>query len=69
MHAKYGWYRYDTRLALPVYVRLSIDDFISMMPDEMVKSELGNVVYISHTYKVHGFLVIILGQNIYKRNV
>ena len=32
-----------------LYVRLSIDDFISMMPGEMVESELGNAVYTSQT--------------------
>ena len=27
-----------------LYVRLSIDDFISMMSDKMVKNDLGNAV-------------------------
>ncbi len=32
-----------------LYVRLSIDDFISMMSDKMVKNDLGNAVYTSQT--------------------
>ena len=37
MHAKYGWYRYDTRLALPVYN--DIRDFIKVN----IKSRISNL--------------------------
>ena len=32
-----------------LYVRLSIDDFVSMMPVKMVENELGNAFYTSQT--------------------
>ena len=32
-----------------LYVRLSIDDFINMMPSKMVENELGTAVYTSQT--------------------
>ena len=31
------------------YIRLSIDDFINMMPEKLIKDDLGNTVYKSQT--------------------
>ena len=31
------------------YIRLSIDDFINMMPEKLIKADLGNTVYKSQT--------------------
>lgn len=52
------------------YVRLSIDDFINMMPSKMIETDLGNTVYKSQTIMLQTIMMLSdAGMNIVVDNV
>ena len=52
------------------YIRLSIDDFISMMPGKMVENDLGNTVYKSQTILLQTIMMLSdAGTNVVVDNI
>ena len=53
-----------------LYVRLSIDDFINMMPSKMVENELGTAVYTSQTVLLQTIMTLSdAGTNVVVDNI
>ncbi len=52
------------------YIRLSIDDFINMMPEKIIKTDLGNTVYKSQTIMLQAITMLSdAGTNVVVDNV
>lgn len=49
------------------YMRLSIDDFINMMPSKMIKTDLGNTVYKCQTIMLQTITMLSDAGQIHRR--